>query len=225
MRSNLSRFLVGGLAVATLASTFSIIGCAGGYVTNRLTEPIGDGMLIIGSVIVENVGYRQRREFYTSDIEISIMADQVVDGEMVRKNISLFAEKDGYFCVENIPQGRYTLKGVRIFSPGGDWTIWNELRMPNERWAVGPAEYRYAFTGEYFHFTPVDNVYNFMHNIFSVAIGGDAYYANRPRLRGEAFYLADTYTRGFVEEYFIDKFPDSGWTPILRELLPDIPPE
>jgi hypothetical protein len=203
-----------------------VTGCGGGgYVTNRLTEPVGDGMLIIGSVIVENVGYRNRREYYTTGIEVSIMADIEEDGEIVRKSYTIFADDEGYFSIENVPQGNYTLKGIRIFCPGGEWTIWNELKLPNERWMVGPAEYRYSFTGEYFYFNPMENVYNFMHNVFSVLPGSEVRHANRPILRDESFYLNDAYSRGFVEEYFIDKFPDSGWTPTLRELLPDIPPE
>ena len=226
MRNTPTRTLAGVLAVATTVATLALTNCGGGnYVTNQLTEPVGDGMLIIGSIMIENVGYRNRRETYTSDVEVSIMADIEEDGEIVRKEFTIFAEVDGYFSIENVPQGRYTLKGIRAYTPGGDWTIYNELRMPNERWAVLPASGRYPFTGEYFHFNPVMNVYNFMHNIFSVLPGSEVRHANRPRIRDEAFYLAETYTRGFVEEYFIEKFPDSGWTPTLRELLPDVPPQ
>ncbi len=219
-----SRIISGAIAVLILATSLYIAGCSSGYITNRLTEPTAEGMLIIGSVIVENVGYRQRREYYTTDIEVSIMADQEIEGQVVRKNVVIFADKEGYFSVENLPQGRYTLKGIRIVSPGGNWTIWNELRMPNERWMMGPQEYYYPFAGEYFHHTPVSNVYNFQHNIFSVLPGQEVRHATRPRIRDESFYLNDTYTRGFVEEYFIEKFPESGWSAILRELLPDVPP-
>jgi hypothetical protein len=225
MRSTNTRILAGGLAAVVLGTSLYMSGCAGGYVSNRLTEPIGDGMLIMGSVIVENIGYRNLREYYVKDIEVSIMGDQEIEGRMVRKAITIFADENGYFCVENVPQGIYTLKGIRIISPGGNWTIYNELRMPNERWMAGPQEFRYPFTGEYFHFTPVMNVYNFMHNVFSMLPGSEVRHANRPRMREESFYLNDAFTRDFIESYYLEKFPESGWAPILRELLPDIPPK
>ncbi len=217
--SGRNKVLGGALAALLIASTLLAVGCGGGLST-RLTTPQEGKMLLIGSVIVENVGYRQRRESYTVGIEVSIMGDEDVAGEMKRVQLTFWADDQGYFCVENVAYGRYTLKGIRINSPGGDWTIWNELRMPNERWVVGSIEQRYPFTGDYFYFSPNSNVYNFQHNIFSVVLGGDVYYQNRPRIRGESFQLNDTYTRGFVEEYFIEKYPDSGWRPILEKLLP-----
>jgi hypothetical protein len=213
--------IVGGTLAALLIGS-TLVACGGGGFSTRLTVPQEGKMLLIGSALIENVGYRQRREHYTTDIEVSIMGDEDREGEIVRTNVTVFADPEGYFCVENVPYGRYTLKGVRIFSPGGDWTIYNELRMPNERWVVGAASMRYPFTGDYFYFSPNMDVYNFQHNVFSVVLGGDVYYANRPRMRGESFHLNDTYERGFVEEYFIEKYPDSGWRPILEQLLPDV---
>jgi hypothetical protein len=217
--SGRKKVLGGALAALLTASTLLAVGCGGGLST-RLTTPQEGKMLLIGSVIVENVGYRQRRESYVQGIEVSIMGDEDSAGEMKRVQLTFWADDNGYFCVENVAYGRYTLKGIRINSPGGDWTIWNELRMPNERWVVGSIEMRYPFTGDFFYFSPNSNVYNFQHNIFSVVLGGDVYYQNRPLIRGEAFQLNDTYTRGFVEEYFIEKYPDSGWRPILEGLLP-----
>ena len=217
--SGRKKVLGSALAALLIASTLLALGCGGGL-SMRMTTPQEGKMLLIGSVIVENVGYRQRREHYTAGIEISIMGDVEKEGRMDRVGFSFWADDEGYFCVENVDAGRYTLKGVRINSAGGDWTIFNELRLPNERWMVGSIEHRYSFTGDYFYFSPNSNVYNFQHNIFSIVLGGDVYYQNRPRLRGEAFQLNDTYTRGFVEEYFIQKYPDSGWRPVLEKLLP-----
>ena len=48
MRNTPTRTLAGVLAVATTVATLALTNCGGGsYVTNRLTEPVGDGMLII----------------------------------------------------------------------------------------------------------------------------------------------------------------------------------
>ena len=187
----------------------------------QISWPQGEGMLLIGAIIVENVGMRNRQEFYTDNIEVSFMADIESDGELTRKSYTIWAQDDGYFSVENVPNGRYTLKGIRIFSPGGEWTIWNELRMPNERWMIANAAHYYSFTGEYFHFSPLLNIYNFGHNIFSVLPGGEVRFYNRYRMEDDIFHLSDGYTRGFVESYFIEKYPESGWTPILKQLLPE----
>jgi hypothetical protein len=219
MRSVSSKASAGARALLAIGAVVLLTSCGGGLST-RLTDPASDdAILIIGSSTVEVVMGMQ--ESYTTGQEISIMADQEVDGEVVRKAITIWAEDDGYFCVENLPPGRYTLKGVRIIgNRGGSFTIWNELRMPNERWMAASAGYRYSFTGEYFQYSPRLNVYNFQHNVFALTGGGTVKYYRMAKMENERFDLAQTYTRDYVEQYFIDKYPDSGWVPILQTLLP-----
>ena len=199
MRSVFSKIAAGAISVLIAGSILTVPGCGGGLSTT-LTDPVGDGMLLIGSVIVENVGMRNRQEFYVDDIEVSFMADIEINGKVTRKSYTIWAQPGGYFCVENLPNGKYTLKGIRIFSPGGEWTIWNELRMPNERWMISGAGHFYSFTGEYFHYTPLLNVYNFQHNIFSVLPGGEVRFYNAARMDNNIYRLSDGYTRGFVED-------------------------
>ena len=219
MRSVFSKIATGAISVLIAGSILAVPGC-GGSLSTTLTDPDGDRMLLIGSIIVENVGMRNRQEFYVDDIEVSFMADIEINGKVTRKSYTIWAQPGGYFCVENLPNGKYTLKGIRIFSPGGEWTIWNELRMPNERWMRASAGYYYPFTGEYFHYTPLLNVYNFQHNIFSVLPGGEVRFYNRARMDNDIFHLAEGYTRGFVEDYFIEKYPESGWIRILQQIRP-----
>jgi len=219
MRSFYSRPSGGTRSLLSLSLIILLASCGGGYST-KLTDPVSDdAILIIGSSTIEVV--KGMQEAYTSGQEIAIMADQEVDGEFVRKAIIIWAEDDGYFCVENLPPGRYTLKGVRMIgNRGGDFTIWNELRMPNERWMAGSAGYQYSFTGEYFQYSPRLNVYNFQHSIFSLTGGGMVVYYRVPKMDGDKFNLVTGYTRDYVENYFIEKYPDSGWVPILETLVP-----
>lgn len=219
MRSFFSKSSDGVRILLVLSAIVLLASCGGGYST-KLTDPASDeAILIIGSSTVEVVSGMQ--EAYTTGQEISIMADQEVDGEYVRKAIIIWAYDDGYFCVENLPKGRYTLKGVNMTgNRGGSFTIWNELRMPNERWMAAGASYRYSFTGEYFQTSPRLNVYNFQHSIFSLTGGGTVEYFRMAKMENERFRLSTTYTRDYVENYFIKKFPDSGWVPILQTLVP-----
>ena len=219
MRSVFSKIAAGAISVLIAGSILTVPGCGGGLSTT-LTDPVGDGMLLIGSVIVENVGMRNRQEFYVDDIEVSFMADIEINGKVTRKSYTIWGQDGGYFCVENVPNGKYTLKGIRIFSPGGEWTIWNELRMPNERWMISGAAHYYSFTGEYFHYTPLLNVYNFQHNIFSVLPGGEVRFYNAARMDNNVYHLSDGYTRGFVEDYFIENYPESGWVRVLQQIRP-----
>ncbi len=219
MRAFISKTPLGARVLLFLGMIVMLSSCGGGYSTS-LTDPAGeDAILIIGSSTVEVI--RGMQEAYTSGQEISIMADQEVDGEYVRKAITIWAEDDGYFCVENLPPGRYTLKGIRMIgNRGGDFTIWNELRMPNERWMAASANYRYTFTGEYFQTSPRLNVYNFQHNVFSLTGGGTVVHYKMAKMDNDKFHLSTTYTRDYVENYFINKYPDSGWVPILQTLVP-----
>ena len=223
MLSRLARAAKSAAVVMILAAMLYAAGCAGGYSTT-LTEPQGDNMLLMGSVIVENVGYRNKQESYTKDIEVSFMGDVEEEGETVRKSITIFADENGYFAVENVPQGQWALKGIRAYTPGGDWTIWNELRMPNERWAVAPATFYYPFTGTHFPTSPVGNVYNYHHNVFSVLPGQEVRHYRIAYMEGDQFHLTDTYDRPLVVEYFLEKYPNSGWVPILEQQLPEEPP-
>ena len=228
MRSFFSKSSDGVRILLVLSAIVLLAGCGGGYST-KLTDPASDdSILIIGSSTIEVIRGMRPQDYnagmqaaYTAGQEISIMADEEVDGAYVRKAITIWAYDDGYFCVENLPKGRYTLKGVRITgSQGGDYTIWNELRMPNERWMAQGSSFRYAFTGEYFQDSPRLNVYNFQHNIFSLTGGGTVVFYRMAKMENERFSLATTYTRDYVENYFIKKFPDSGWVPILQTLVP-----
>jgi hypothetical protein len=222
MRTTTTRHLSGAAFSLPAVAILVLAGCGGGLST-KLTEPEEGKILVIGSVIIENVvGIGPLRESYTSGTTVMIMADIEEEGQIVRKGYNIWADEEGYYCVENLPYGRYTLKGIRSSgNRGGSWTIWNELRMPNERWVyVGDPDHPLSFTGEYFHYTERMNVFNFQHAIFSIMGGGTVYYEPRPKMENEAFHIEERYTRPYVEQYFIDKYPDSGWVPILQAIMP-----
>ena len=67
------RFKIVGGTLAALVIVSTLVACGGGGYSTRLTIPQEGKMLLIGSAIIENVGYRQRREHYTTDIEVSII--------------------------------------------------------------------------------------------------------------------------------------------------------
>ncbi len=222
MRTITPRHATGVCAALLAVAVLTLAGCGGGLSTT-LTEPEEGKVLVIGSIIIENVvGIGPHRESYTSGTEVLIMADIEEEGSITRRGYNVWADEDGYFCVENLPYGRYTLKGVRNSgNRGGSWTIWNELRMPNERWVyTGNPNHPLSFTGEYFHFTERMNVFNFQHSIFSIMGGGVVYWTPRPKLENESFHIEESYTRPYVEQYFIDLYPDSGWVPILQAIMP-----
>ncbi len=56
--------------------------------------------------------------------------------------------------------------------------------------------------------------------IFSLTGGGTVVFYRMAKMENERFHLSTSYTRDYVENYFIEKYPNSGWTPILQTLVP-----
>jgi len=181
-----------------------------------LTQPEEGKMLLIGCVIVESL----ERFWKSYPLEVCIMADVEEKGKTVRKAYTVFADEQGYFALENMPPGRYTLKGV-IVQRGAPYLIWNEMRLPNGRWSTRSVPTPFPpLTGNIWPWSPVSNTYNFGYNIFVHTFFGEIKYYNLNFIDRESFETPRTYTRPYIEEYFVKKYPDSGWVPILKLMLP-----
>lgn len=186
--------------------------------TSELTQPQEGKMLLIGAVIRGSVSssFKIRRKYWP--VEVCIMAEIEENGSMVRKLFTVFTDENRYFVLENIPQGKYAIVGVRNNS--STTLIWNDMRIPHERWVMKSGSVLPPVQGDIWPWKAIGQVYNFGYNIWINTHSNEMEYYNLAELNGESFGSRRSYTQPRIEEYFIRKYPDSGWVPILRQLLP-----
>jgi hypothetical protein len=212
--SHRHRRLVG----AGLVCAFALAACGGGMmmIQTNLTGPQEDGILLIGSVIVGEVGEVRRQE----PLAVYIAGDVEQEGGTARVGFTVIPDADGYFAIENAPPGNYVLKGVQ-YGRGGvpSWLIWHPMRYGTDRWQRQEWSMVPAFTGEIDPARQRGRVVDFGHNIFIVSTSSDVQQIRRNTINGETFDLNASFDRPLVAEYFLQRFPGSGWTEELRALI------
>ncbi|GEM_PF-1152991 len=196
----------------------ALTACAGGMAMfeTTLTEPQEEGILLIGSVIVGSVNEVRRLE----PLAVYIAGDIERDGQTERVGLTVVPDANGFFAIENAPPGDYVLKGVQYGWEGMPYfLIWHPMRYGTDRWQRQDWSMVPAFTGEVEGESQHGRVVDFGHNVFIVSSGTDILYHHRDVIGGETFDLPYSFDRPRSAEYFMQRFPGSGWTQALRESL------
>ena len=199
-----------------------------------ITVPANDtNYLVCGSVIIENNWYsssgedgqamiegRQVQEVYKKGVEVAILAryrDETGKEEL--KGYYVEADVNGYFFIENVPAGDYSVKGFRISLNDGRYiTVYSDLDGAESAFLMRrKTEQMIVFKGNYFPFPAVNRIVNLRHNVFfmsnTLMVGSQTYVV----VRNQSFNFPDIkHNMEPVEQYFIDKFPDNGWTMFLQ---------
>ncbi len=183
--------------------------------SSELTQPQEGKMLLIGAIITEGMNPFKKQPL---PAEVCITAEIEENGRVLRKLFTVFTDEERYFALENMPQGKYAIVGVRNSS--GTSLIWNNMRIPNEQWVSTSSSVLPPFQGDIWPWEPIGKVYNFGYNIWVNTYFDEVEYYNLPVLDGESFGTRRSYTRPRIEEYFIRKYPESGWIQELQQLLP-----
>ncbi len=185
------------------------------YGDPELTEPQENGMLLLGAVIVEAVPAHR----YPPHLRV-LLKGEIIDesGSLKRIQIEADVDEDGYFAIENVLPGRWALQGVWI----GYSLIWNDLETPGMPW-VSARRLAYPIplprarlTGDHWPTVPKENVYDFGYNVFILADYIQHY--RMDRLDNASFTSPKTWQRPPLLEHFIERYPESGWTPLLTRL-------
>jgi hypothetical protein len=202
------------LFVAGFAVLFS---CASGL--SGFKEPTGDDtMLIVGRVILEDDYYTEEVGVYLGDIEVAVLG-RTSEG----KDIALWTNSDenGYFAIADAPKGEYALKGIRtLIGRGSLVTIENRLRLSTDVYMIS-SKPQIIFNGQYFPFEPSGRIQSLQHNIFRLdrmsKSTNQVNYNYSNTLKDLKLSDGKVLNSGPVEEYFIEKYPESVWKPLLEE--------
>lgn len=219
MRMHTKPWYIRSNSLVPLITLIGLTACAGSglFYETVLTEPEPDRVLVIGAVIVGSVNEQKPK----NPIEVYIVADVEEEGETVRKGFTVFPDDQGYFALENMPSGQYALKGAQyglVDVPAG--LIWHEMRYPTDRWHTRGWTTLPPFTGNLPPSNTMTDVINLGYNVFILTSGGDVRHHYRDQINNESFDLPYTFRNPRIEAYFIQRFPQSGWVPVLKQSLP-----
>jgi hypothetical protein len=198
-----------------------LVACGGRIVT--LVEPENDETLIVvGSIILQNNGYTPGADVYMDGIDVMITSKIMVNGEEKIKDYWVVTDQNGYFQLSNVPAGNYALKAIKT-TVGVQRlvTIANSLRYSGAEFQIQSRE-NIPFGAEYFEEKVVGRVVDLKHNFFLIDYASQSNYrvqVRKANLVPKAVLVNGAeMTRPSVPEYFIQKFPESKWTPILKQI-------
>lgn len=203
--------------IALLVLLVLIYGCAA--TLPKLEEPVEGKNLIIGSVIFENNGYQNRNDVYFDGIEVAVIGIYKENGEEKVFGKWTVTDKNGYFFIPNVPDGRYGLKALRINMSGQAYlTIVNEFRTKVDNYKVWPTE-QVAFSGEFFDVKPQNRIINLKHNYFTFFQNQEIRYGSYDKIDQFQASTGELISRPMIFKYFIDNYPQSGWKQYLQKIL------
>ncbi len=196
------------------------LGCAS--TLGVFKEPTSENtMLVIGQIIVEDDYYSDETGVTYGGLEVAIVG-KTNDG----KELGIWTKSDekGYFALADVPMGEYAIKGVRgiIGRPSRAITVTNRLRLSTDPYRVENAESPVQFTAQYFPFEPKGRIQSLQHTVFKLdkmsGSTGQTKYVVKPAFTDYKLVDGTVLNEGPVEEYFIEKYPESAWTKYLEEV-------
>jgi hypothetical protein len=192
-------------------------GCAQRF--KGFAEPESEkSMLVVGRLIVEDNGYTERPNVYKDGLQIAIYGecnDGSEIGEWVR------TDENGYYVLANVPMGEYVIKAVRLTVGNGQLTtIENRLSFSDEPYLITNREF-FIFDGDYFPFEPVGRVQSLKHHVFMLDVVNRNILMVRNaamhKLKDVQLHNGEVLNAPPVENYFIEKHPNSKWNTLLSE--------
>lgn len=201
--------------VVLIAAVGLLINCAS--TSQMLPDPTESGNLIIGSLIFEINGYRDNVAVIRRNIEVAIIGQVVVNGQV--KNFSQWTTTDdnGYFYIANVPEGQFAIKGFRTHLIGlGDLMIARELIDPMRNYFELKSADVLAMTGQLFDVSTNQRIINFKHNIVRLHRNGLVDHQQQHRLDQVKLVTGELVNAPPVASYFIDKNASSGWSNYLK---------
>lgn len=147
------------LLVAIL-SFCAILGCAtmsGGI--KSLPAPGEDTVMIMGCILLENVDQNFEFEYFDFPMKV-VLLGQTERGVVNHYTIS--TDRDGYYCLPNVPRGVYILKAVIFQVPGEQSNIIvNDYEYPDSKfYLTRHPERGVEYKSNWFATPPADRIIN-----------------------------------------------------------------
>jgi hypothetical protein len=200
-----------------------LLGCAA---TSKsltfLEEPQKDTCILIGNILIENINQEFAFENWGLQADLVFLRKDALDSIQPYK---VTADRKGYYCLPNVPQGQYILKAVILPLAGeqpvilvNDWT--SEI---SKYYRMRHPERSFEYEADWFPAMPQGKIINFniiwfglrtahVSDLNQEAIGEILMVQSSKDLNGNRFYENGyPYSRLNPLTYFKNKFPESGW--------------
>jgi len=206
-----------------LLSIFVFIRCAGPAMgLKNLEEPKVNSVIIVGNVIIENIN--QEFSFENWDYGGQAVIVGIAGGDTIT-HYTADIDAQGYYCLPNIPSGRYALKAVVLPVPGGvPLKLVNDLSSNNsEFYRMRHPELPIEYTAKWLTSKVEGRIINLgivwlgmrtaeVSDLSVKSIGIIMTEKFTERLNSKRFHdYGYSYTREEPLTYFKKKFPISEW--------------
>ncbi|MCK4967402.1 hypothetical protein KAS50_10235 [bacterium] len=186
-----------------------------GGTTSVLTGRQGDGILVTGGILVENLTLTSFGRYETIEVgvEIVIVGKSEADGKVT--GYEVVSDANGYFFLENVPRGSYVIKGIRVFledqSTVRFMSNWDSALSPTYYQLIRPED-TINFIVEKFpkKMKMISNILNMNITYFGLEPGSVAYNV-LPKLDNRKLHTEKVHNRVNPFDYYKSKFPDVDW--------------
>lgn len=180
-------------------------------------EPVEKKNLLIGSLIFDIDGYEENFVTIRQNIDVAIIGRYVEGGTFQNFGQWVSTDKNGYFCIENVPDGEYAIKGFQTrYIAIGELLITNELIDPQRNYYELRDVDVVSFTGDLFDVRSSQRITNFQHNLFVLHRGGIVSFERYDRIQDYKLSTGEVINCPPVPFYFAEQFENSGWEAILN---------
>lgn len=187
-----------------------ILNCATSQKFSAETPQPGKSLLV-GAILVENIGLEDVYESKTAKITAVIIGKSAENGSEVTQAYRVKTNADGYYMIQNVPPGAYVLKGIEV-------DLGYETRMIiSSRWAGNRQQYypvSLMIDNTVRSWPPASDqrVIDMRIRYFRIDAAKRIAYDDLQSLSNATLAIADKrYTMPDPESYFREKFPDWGW--------------
>lgn len=193
--------------------------CAAGIQT--FENPTGDqSYLVIGSILFQSNYLGYKAEVCRKGIEVAILGRVEEKGHVKMKNHWTMTDQKGYFFLADVEPGQYVVKGIRLtLSDGTRMVISSPLRQPGSLGFQLQQTENIVFEGDYFPFEAKGRIMNLQHHYFTIDRTLTIGHTTTESAEDLELITGEQIDLPRVQEYFIETYPNSEWTPLLKESL------
>lgn len=186
-----------------------------------LTAPREGGNLLIGRVIAGCNGIGDMYEIYYGGVLVYVLAKYEEDGEEKFRMWELSTNGQGYFRQENVPDGEYGIKAVKVaIATGARLPISSRMDSPNAPYTIQRDTDVIMADGEYFQAKNQNRIVDLGTHVFRLDRGAEPSHFMQNKfepmllVEGEEQVSSD-----YNHKYFLSTYPSSQWAPYLEQDL------
>ena len=207
------------LRTGLLLCCLTMLQCATGM--QSLKPPTDDqSFLVIGSILFQSNYLSYKAEVRRSGIEVAVLGRIEENGKVKTTGHWTMTDENGYFFLADVVPGQYIVKGLRLtLSDGTRVVLSSPLRSPGSLGFQLQDTEGITFEGDHFPHVPRGRIMNVEHNYFTIDRTLNIGHTTQESARDLELITGEHIDLPKVQAYFIEKYPDSQWIPLLKESL------